>query len=242
VSRISTVRKVLLSLMIIGATGSTIGAGTHASFNAETTNESEFVTGAIVLKNVKDAGTDLITGSACFSTGGDDETDANHQVGCQRLINVEVKRPGDLAYADLTVSNEGNLDGDLFLQASQACVTAEADGDPYVGTGDACGATRIMIQEYSSTTNRTNNVTAGGTCWYGGGALTSTCSLNSSYTLSAFSTSHPSSGASPVDMGATAGDGERVLRITVEVPANSPNDLQGVQAGFGFTWTLVQQS
>lgn len=237
---LTTTRKVLLSIMVIGATGSAVGAGTYASFNATTSNAAEVATGTLVLENVKDDGTDAILGTACLSTGGSD-TDDNHQAGCQALMNVEVQRPGDVAFADLTVSNLGNLAGTLRLHASQACTTTSAGGS-FNGGGNACDGTRLTIQQYAGTTERDNGDTTGGTCWYGGGAGGSTCSFDASAALTDFVADHPATGLAPLDMGAIAADGERILRVSVELPENSANALQGVQANFGFTWVLVQQT
>lgn len=238
--RLTLPRKILLSLMVVGAAGSTVGAGTYASFNASSSNEVSITTGTVLLEATKDDGTDLIgIGSACFST--ESTTDENHETGCQRLINVEVQRPGDVAFADLTLVNLGNLDADLFVQASQACVSSSAGLD-YFGGGNACTGTRMTIQQYASAADRENDDTTNGACWYGAGALTDTCSFAGSATLQSFSTDHPSTGASPLPMGAMEADGARYLRISVELPENSNNDLQGVQANFGFTWSLVQQT
>lgn len=250
-SRMSTPRKLLLSLMIVGACSSTIGAGTFASFNAQTGNAASFTSGTIVLERTKDAGSDnLGIGSACFSSGdvdedGDtnvnDDTDDNHKTGCQALMNVEIRRPGDSAYADITLLNVGNLPGNLSVQASQACTTTSS-GQSYTGAGNACSGTRLTIQQYETETARNGNDTTNGACWYGGGALTSTCTFAGGSTLTSFSSSHPSSGASPLDMGVMPAGGVRYLRVRLELPENSDNDLQGVQANFGFTWSLVQQT
>ena len=47
----SLVRKILLTIMMIGASGSTFGAGTFASYNATARNNGTFDTGVLALSN-----------------------------------------------------------------------------------------------------------------------------------------------------------------------------------------------
>jgi hypothetical protein len=227
--------------MNLGAAGTTVGPGTYASFTSSTENEVVFTTPTELLEATKDDGTDGIAiGSVCLSTddGVDDDTDDNDETGCQSLINVEVQRPGDVAYADLTLLNLGNIEADLFVQATQTCVSADILVDPLIGGGDACAGSNLIIQQYASATDRENDDTDGGACWYGAGALGEVCSFDDAYTLADFSDDYI--GVTKLPMGSMEDNGARFLRISVEIPENSPNDLQGVKANFGFTWLLEQ--
>jgi hypothetical protein len=230
--------------MILGAVGSTIGAGTFASFTAETQHQSStFSTGSVLLTNKKDAGTDgILTNNTCFSNGTQlNATTTSVNGSCDQLINVQVQKPGDTAFVDLTLQNLGNLGGPLKVKASQICTTVTAAGQSYAGGGDACAGARLTIQQYASIGLRSSNDTTGGACWYGGGAGGSTCSFSSSYRLDTFSTSYPYDDSSPaLSLGTMPAGGVRLLRITVQLPSDASNNLQGVEANFGFTWTLEQ--
>ena len=69
-------KKVLLSLMVVGAMGTTVGAGTFASYTGRATNASNtFSTGTIALGNQKDSG------RICISTNGGDLTGSSYTTG-----------------------------------------------------------------------------------------------------------------------------------------------------------------
>ena len=138
----SVLRKLLLTIMILGATTSTVGAGTFASFNASTTNPtSTFATGSLVLSNQKS------TNTACLSTGGG-TTNTNANGACDQLFALSVQKPGDSAFVDLTIKNEGSINASaLTAFASQDCAAGNAPGQTYNGTGDPCTGVQLYIQE-----------------------------------------------------------------------------------------------
>lgn len=230
----SLLRKLLLTAMIVGAATSSVGAaGTFASFNASTANSATFATGTLVLSNQKS------TNSACLSTaGGNADTNANG--ACDQLFALSVQKPGDSAFVDLTLKNEGSLNGSaLTAYASQACTAANAPGQSYNGTGDPCTSVQLYIQEYSSSANRTADTRTGGTCQFGGGTATS-CAFDATKTLAAFNTSYPTTGVGALSMGAMNAGVSRYLRIYLTLPSTAGNNLQGRQATFGFTWAVAQ--
>lgn len=230
----SVLRKLLLTIMVLGATTSTVGAGTFASFNASTTNPtSTFATGSLVLSNTKN------TSTACLSTGGG-STDANSNSGCDHLFTLTVQKPGDSAFVDLTLENEGSINASaLTAFASQDCAAGNAPGQTYNGTGDPCTGVQLYIQEYSSPANRTVDNRTGGTCHFGGGTATS-CLFVAAKTLDAFDTSYPSTGVGALAMGTLNTGVSRYLRIYLTLPSTANNSLQGRQATFGFSWAIAQ--
>jgi predicted ribosomally synthesized peptide with SipW-like signal peptide len=230
---VSLLRKLLLSIMILGATTSSVGAGTFASFNASTSNSATFATGTLVLSNQKS------TNSACLSTGGGN-TNTNANGACDQLFALTVQKPGDSAFVDLTLKNEGSLNGSaLTAYASQDCAAANATGQSYNGTGDPCTNVQLYIQEYSSAANRTADTRTGGTCQYGGGTATS-CAFSATKTLDNFDTTYPSTGVGALSMGTLNTGVSRYLRIYLTLPSTAGNTLQGRQATFGFTWAVAQ--
>jgi hypothetical protein len=226
-------RKLLLTVMVLGATTSTVSAGTFASFSASTTNAtSTFATGTLVLSDKKS------TNTACLSTGGG-TTNTNANSGCDALFALTVQKPGDTAFVDLTLSNAGTINASsLSGYASQSCAASDAAGQTYHGTGDPCGTVQLYIQEYTSEANRSADNRTGGTCQYGGGTSTS-CAFAGTKTLTTYATAYPSS-ATVLSMGALNASAARYLRIYLSLPSSADNSLQGRQATFGFSWTLAQ--
>lgn len=229
----SVLRKLLLTIMVLGATTSSVGAGTFASFNASTMNAtSTFATGTLVMSNQKN------TGTACMSTGGG-STDANANGACDQLFALTVQKPGDSAFVDLTLRNEGSIDATaLSAFASQNCVAANAPGQTFNGSGDPCTAVQVYVQEYTTSANRTSDNRTGGTCHYGGGTATS-CAFSASRTLDTYDTSYPNA-STPLSVGSLAADTSRYFRIYLTLPATADNTLQGRQATFGFGWAMAQ--
>lgn len=231
----TTLRKILLTMMVVGALGTMVGAGSFATLNASTTGvDSAFATGTLVLGNQKN------TGTICVSTGAGTTTDTNANHTCGDLVNVEVKKPGDVATVDLTLYNYDTLPGTLTVRAHQACVSDTAPGQSYAGGADACASVALTIQQYDTALDRTNGTTTNGSCWFGGGAGGARCSFDATKTLSSFATSHPVAATSNLALGTMPAGGVRYLRVGLQLPAGASNLLQGTRATFGFTWQLDQ--
>jgi hypothetical protein len=230
---VSIFRKLLLTIMVLGATTSTVGAGTFASFNASTSNAtSTFATGTLVLSNQKN------TGTACLSTAGGN-TNSNANAGCDQLFALSVQKPGDSAFVDLTLKNEGSINAaTLAAFASTNCAASNAAGTSFHGTGDPCTTVQTYIQEYTTSANRTADNRTGGTCHYGGGTATS-CAFSSTRSLDHYDTTYPSA-STVLSMGSLNAGVSRYLRIYLLLPSTANNDLQGRQATFGFSWTIAQ--
>jgi hypothetical protein len=231
---VELIKKLLLTLMILGAITSTVSAGTFASFNASTTNPtSTFATGSLVLSNQKS------TNTACLSTAGG-STNTNTNAGCDQLFSLSVQKPGDSAFVDLTLKNEGSINASaLKAAASQDCAASNAAGQSYNGTGDPCTVVQLYIQEYTSIANRTAGITTGGTCHFGGGTA-SVCSFSATKTINDFDTAYPASLATPLSMGTLNAGVSRYFRIYMTLPSTAGNNVQGRAATFGFTWTIDQ--
>ena len=232
-------RRWLLLILLLGLAGNVGGAGTFASFSASTTNDgSTFATGTIVLSNKKN------TDTACLSTGpnntigtGDGVTDDNDNTfACSSLINVNIRKPGDVATVDLTLQNVGTLDAtNLRVHRSAACAQANAAGESYFGTGNMCTSLLFALQEYDDAAR-----TDVGYCHVG--AVTGADTLcTTSGTLNSFMTTY--TGATTpamLDLGPLNATATRYFRLIVDLPSTVGNTLQGRQATFGFTWRLDQ--
>ena len=231
----NTLRKILLTLMVVGAVGSTVSAGTFASFTSRTTNTaSTFSAGTLVLGNQVD------TATMCLSNAGGAVNGTHLNNNCDTAVAVTVRKPGDLAEVDLSLQNLGSIDGLLTAYASQNCVAGNALSMPFNGTGNACTTVRMTIEEFASQADRTNDIPMW--CWYGGLAGTSACDIDGTGLKTVFNwhSNHPTSGAAPLDLGAIEAGDTRYFRISLKLPVGASDQLQGKMATFGYIWRLDQ--
>ena len=235
----SLLRKVLLTVMIIGATGSTLSAGTFASYNATTTrSSSSFETGALVLSDITP-----VTNTLCYSAGGGPGTtfgngNAN---GCDAVFNLTNQTPSTTVSTQrVTLKNEGDLNPTKVQLASTGACTNSETGSGYHGGGDLCAALRFSIQEYT-TSAFTTKVTS---CVYPA-ATNAVCATTPAGVVSTFTSAHPE--VSPLDVNtngaATSGMNvgvQRFFLISISLPTTAGQTTQGMAASFGFTWQLTQ--
>ena len=220
-------RKLLLTVMVLGAITSTVSAGTYASFSATTTNTATFASGTLDLTN------DGPTAGVCVSTGGGSDPTSNSGA-CDQLFALSVKRPGDSAFVDVTLTNSGSVDATtLKLDAGTACAPGNAPGAMYNGSGNPCTVVQVYVQEYSTLSNRTNDTrTPGGTCHYGAGT-TQSCDYVSTKNLDTFDA------VSPITIGTLTSGQSRYFRIYLQMLSTANNTFQGKQATFAFNWAIT---
>lgn len=222
-------RKIVLSSAVIVALASALGLGSFATFNAQTNNPGNaFAHGTIVLSNTKQGGT------ACLSTGGG-ATDTNVNTGCDQLLNLTAKKPGDSATANLTLTNVGSLNASTFKVFSPTCTNSNASSESYHGSGNPCSVVQLYIQQWAN-----SNFTTPSACLYGG-ATGNTCNFSdTTKTLGAFSTSYSSSTTGlSIGSGLNAGSSAYVT-IGVQSPSTADNTYQGRQAALDFDWYIAQ--
>lgn len=211
------------ALLVSGA-----GAGTFASFSASTSNSGTFATGTLVLSNQVDNQT------ACFSTNGG-TTDLNENA-CDALFTTTVSKPGDLATADVTLKNEGSLDGSaLQAYAEATCTDAANTVATYTGSGNLCSTLQLTIQEYSDAARTTVS-----NCRYGNTTVADTCDFSGTPpTVAGFYTAYPDTDT-VLGMGAMTSGASRYFRISVQLPETADNTFQGRQSTFGINWRVIQ--
>ncbi|MDQ5825553.1 MAG: SipW-dependent-type signal peptide-containing protein [Chloroflexota bacterium] len=222
-------KKVLLTVMVLGMVSGVLGSGTFATFTAQTTNPNNtFQAGTLVLSNTKTGGT------TCFSTGGGN-TDTNSNTNCDQLINATVRKPGDTASQTLTVKNEGSLAASALKLFSTACTNGNSSGESYFGTGLACGKVQLYIQQYSDASFTTPSA-----CLYGG-ATGATCDFSdATKTLSAFQSAYGTSGSGLAVGSGLAAGASVYVKIAVQLPTDANNSFQGRQATMDFNWYMSQ--
>jgi hypothetical protein len=222
-------KKIVLSVAVVVAALAALGSGSYASYTAQTKNPNNlFATGALVLTNTKQGGT------ACLSTSGG-ATDTNVNNGCDQLLNLTVKKPGDSATVNLTVQNSGSLPATVFKVFSSACTDANAAAETYHGTGSVCSKVQLYIQQTDSA------FTAKTACLYGGATVTNTCDFSdAAKTLTAFATAYTSSTTGlSIGSGLTAG-ASAYFTIGVSLPSTADNTTQGRSASIDLNWFAQQ--
>jgi hypothetical protein len=228
--KLSFPKKVLLSLGVVAGIGALAGAGTFATFTAQTTNPTNtFANGTLVLSNTVDGG------SACLSTAGG-TTDSNVNAACDTLFSLAVKAPGDSSTADLTLENVGSLAASALKVFSASCTDGDAAGEAYHGTGSPCGTVQLYIQQYSDA------FTTPSACLYGGANGASCDFSDTGKTLSAFVAAHPdlAGGLSAGTLEESGGADTTWVRIGVQLPSTADNTLQGRSASLAFNWHITQ--
>jgi hypothetical protein len=251
---VSTVRKLLLAVLLVSLTGSAFGAGTFASFNATTTNASStFATGTVILSNKVNSGT------ACFSaTTGAGGVSATNAANCSALaFSVALNKPGTGATVDLDLSNAGSIDAsalEMYWDGAAAGLCATVDGaGSYHGSGSLCPTVQFNVQEYTDATARTAGTTTGAYhCRFGAnpGAGNTCDSSGTPKTLAdlddyfgntvtpgnRFDLGTSSVGATGVLKAGTT----RYFRINVLLPLSADNSYQGRSVTWGLTFNITQ--
>jgi hypothetical protein len=151
-----------LALLLVSLAGSAFGAGTFATFNASTTNGgATFASGSLVLTNNQGANTCFSNGTTANGAGA--STDANTNGACAAAFALDLKKPGDVSTATLTMTNVGSLAASAGLQVygTANCTPGNRVAETYLGTGNMCE--QVMFSVLDSTS---------GACKYGGGSST----------------------------------------------------------------------
>jgi predicted ribosomally synthesized peptide with SipW-like signal peptide len=229
--KLSLRRKVLLSLGVVAGIGALAGAGTFATFTAQTTNpDNTFKNGTLVLSNEVDGGT------ACLSTGGG-TTDTN-AFNCDTAFDVTLAVPGDTDSADITLVNEGSVPASDLGVFSSACANANVATETYHGTGNPCSKIQITIQQYSDA------FTTESACLYGG-ATGNECNFSDpTKTLASFVADYPNSGdvrsLGALDEKNGTDSDTTWVRVSLLLPSDADNTFQGRQATFALSWHMIQ--
>jgi len=229
--KLSFRRKVLLSLGVVAGIGALAGAGTFATFTAQTTNPNNvFADGTLVLSNT-------VNGTTCLSTAGG-TTDTNANGSCGVAFNVSVQKPGDSDTENLTLKNVGSLAASA-LTAFGSCADGNSAGQTYHGTGLPCSEVQFYVQQWSDS----GHVTPAA-CLYGGTSALNTCDFSDTgATLGDFVSTYPD-----VDHGLGAGGLSALnggadttwFTIGVKLPTDADNTFQGRAATLALSWHITQ--
>jgi predicted ribosomally synthesized peptide with SipW-like signal peptide len=233
-----TYLKVLLGAGVLAVIGG--GAGTFASFTAETTNAANtFATGTLLLDNP--------SGSTTCHSASNTSTNAV-ATGCKILFNLDpLPSAATTRFADLTLSNVGSLDASgIDFWASNACVTQASDpnGPVFGGGGDLFGALQLVIIETDASFNHSPGSPALG-CAYGQADATGLgCSFSNTFSLGGLPGTARALSLAADQSGNTglASAQNRYFVIGVSTPAAGGlnNTFQNRKAAFDLTWRITQ--
>ena len=222
-------KRTFVSLFIALAAIGVLGAGTFATFSAETRNPSNlFANGTLVLSNK------VNTNTACLSTGAGTSVDAaNTNSNCDAIFNMPLQKPGDSASSNLTIKNVGSLAGVLSVY-STACVDSVRAGETYSGSANACDKVLIQVQEFSAATRLPSERTD---CLYGGETVANQCDFSdATKNLSDFA----GYSSAPLDLGSLAAGADRFYKVAILEPSTVDNSAQGKKANMNIVWHLEQ--
>ena len=229
--RLSFPQKVLASMGVVAVVGALAGAGTFATFTAQTSNPTNtFANGTLVLSNKVNAGT------ACLSTNGG-TTDVNVNA-CSTAFNLAVRAPGDSGTTNLTLKNMGSLAASALKAFAGSCTDSNAAGENYHGTGSPCAKIQLYIQQYSDSGFSTPSA-----CLYGGAVVANTCDFSdAAKTLATFVSDHTdlSEGLSAGALAAAGGADTTWIKIGVKLPSDADNTYQGRAASLTLNWHITQ--
>ena len=227
----SLVRKLLLTLMILGASGSTIGAGTFASYNASTGTSGSFDTGYLALGN--QTGLTSVMNTACFSYGATPSgfSNSNSNTACDSVFTTNktnIKGGDAAATYNFTMQNKGDVAASAMKLYRSAC-TAGNNGSVN-GTGNPCDALTITVQE------TTAGFGSAVKCWFP--TTATTCTASATDNVSDLATI---SSPLAVSSGTIAVNDLRYFTISIQLPGSATNaEVQGRSAAFSLTWSLEQ--
>jgi hypothetical protein len=216
-------KKMLASVMVLGAVGSITVSGTYGMLNSEGSNPRSFVAaGTLTFTNV------VNTGTTCYSYGGS----SNVNGACQPLFTPATENyPGAAATAQVTIANNGSLDAAGLSVYMPSCTTTITPGAPSPGGANPCAA--AGAQFYVQETNASGTPT---TCWFPSGAGACAFAANSLFVFQANDTAP----ASALDLAAGPAHGQsRYFAIGMRLASNASNALQGQAALFSLKWRVT---
>jgi hypothetical protein len=221
-------KKVLLSLSVVGAVSCFTITGTFALLNSETQNNSgKISSGTLTFSNLVNTS---ITNNACYSYGAGSTGNVNSN--CDPLFqNTTQMYPGTPITQKVTITNDGSIDAASLSIFMPSCTMVTTPGAP-AGGGNPCasGGAQIYIQEmdanFSAPSASCLFPTTGGPCSFAAN------SMNYLATVKNTAASALSLGAGP------AAGASRYFVIGMQLPSPASNTLQGEQAVFGLTWHL----
>jgi hypothetical protein len=233
--------KLILATMILAGSLSCLTvSGAYALLTAESQNRGATITSGTLTLDA----TVVETASTCYSykLGGS----ANTNSACGALMSATTspatwRYPGSTASAHVQIVNSGSIDGSTLKLYMPACAVATSpNATGHTGGGNPCAALFDAGSAAAGLQLAFQETTSGGAatrCWYPvqvAGSCTPVGNSFSAMWLNAATLGNA------VGIGAGPAHGQtRYFIVSVTLPANAPNSLQGEQATFDLTWHLT---
>jgi hypothetical protein len=220
-------KKLLASLMVVGAVGSMTVKSTYGLLNSEGSNPRSFVaSGTLTFTNVVNT-----TGTTCYSYNGSSSS-GNVNSACQALFTSATENyPGAAATAKVTIANNGSLDAADLSVYMPSCTATTTPGAPSPGGASPCAANGVQF--YVQETDAAGTPTK---CWFPSGAGACAFAANS---LFVFQT-NDNAPASALALGAGPAHAQsRYFAIGMRLAPNASNALQGQAALFSLRWHVT---
>lgn len=219
-------KKVLASLIVVGALGCFTITGAYAVLSSETHNaRASIASGTLTFSDQVNAATACLTYNGPASPG-------NVNSSCDALFpSSTLMYPGTPATVHVTIANTGSIDGGALSVYMPSCTAMTSPGAPTPGGANPCttGGAMIYIEESNAafTTHSCLFPSAGGACAFAGN------------TMAYFSgTANNAGSAWSLGTGPAAGT-SRYFIVGMQLPSTASNALQGEEALFNLTWRLT---
>jgi hypothetical protein len=245
-----TIKKLLLSLIVVGALGSFTARGTYALLSGDGTNPNESIaSGTLTLTETL---TPAVIGSdtACTSQSGA----LNVNTGCFTILSsatvmypIPSASPAASTYqsAHLSVQNTGSLPETLkiYMPSCAASTTSGAPAFPgWTAINPCCpggsfpcaaGSLDLFIQETNAPTGSPRTWTNLTSCIWPVSAIAA-CTLTDDQLGNFYSFHHDNTHY--LSLGSIAAGATRYFQIAVAEPIDAANGLQGQTATFALYW------
>ena len=251
-----TIKKLLLSLIVVGILGTFTARGTYALLSGEDQNHnSQLASGTLLMDN-------SVYGAAqqpCSSK----TVSLNVNTGCDSLFTSGLLYPipsaaepplpatTTYAYGDITIKNTGTLPGTLSIYLP-SCVNTTTTGYPggvswtainpccpgsaFPCTDGSKGSLDFFIQEYTGALPAPEGAgTAKAACVWPVSTAAACTFVDDS--LGDFNTFHHDN-THYLSLGSIAAGTSRYFRIAVAEPSDAVNGLQGQLATFAIYWHM----
>jgi hypothetical protein len=237
-----TIKKLLLSLVVVGLLGSFTARGTYALLNGEARNPNDqLASGTLLMDNSVYGGAQQPCSSKSVSLNVNTGCDSIFTSGLLYPIPTASEPPlpatSTYVYGDVTITNSGTLPATLSIYMPN-CTPGTTNGYPGASWTaiNPCGSLDLFIQEY----------TGGLPAPEGSGTATSSCAWPASTSaactfvdasLGGFDSQYYDN-THYLSLGSIAGGASRYFRIAVAEPGDASNGLQGQTATFAIYWHM----
>lgn len=258
-----TIKKLLLSLIVVGALASFTARGTFAIFNTETSNPAN----SLATGTMKSTETWLNPSGSGDVTCNSQDASLNLNTGCFTILSDTTPmypisgpspNPGTYETAHISITNTGTLPATLYT-SMPSCTYATSTGTPtnttFTAVNPCCpgtssgvvpvspnptcstGSLDLYLQETNAPSGAPRTYTNFSSCLWPASSSASCTFANDSFE-SFWSSFNPQTTA--LSIGSIAAGATRYFQVAVAEPSNAALGLEGQTATFALYWYLQQ--